>query len=589
MKNRILILSFLLGVSVALEAQPELPITFDDTSSVNYMLDDFAGNTSSIAVDPVDAGNLVAMAIRDSMALTYAGTTMGGSGLASAIPFTATDTRIMVRVYAPDINIPILLKVENAASGSIFAEILVNTTLANAWDTLEFDFSSVLNLSQTYDKISIFFNFGTSGAAAGQQTYYWDDVELILGGGMVLDPPDLPITFEDTATVNYNLTDFNGNNSDIVIDPINANNLVGMVIRDSTAAPTAGTTMGSNGLANPIPFATTATRIRVLVYAPAIDIPIMLKVEDSANPGIFGEVIVNTTMANAWDTLIFDYSSVINLTNTYNKISIFFNFGTNGMTAGQQTYYWDNVEFIGGGMILGPPDLPITFEDTASVNYNLVDFGGTSSSISADPVNPGNLVGKVIKSNTATGSAGTFMGGSGLANPIPFTAINRKIRIRVFSPDVNTPVFLKAESSTPGVVSTVTVNTTIANAWDTLIFDFGLGAPPVDPGNTYNILSIAFNFGIDGATAGEKTYYWDDVELIECESLLHVSGSLVSETYSAIDDITSDAFIASPQNVIFKASNSILLGKNSVGEGANFEVQLGAEFRTILLPCGVDP
>ncbi|MCB9295203.1 MAG: fasciclin domain-containing protein [Lewinellaceae bacterium] len=53
------------------------------------------------------------------------------------------------------------------------------------WETLEFDFTNevpgtaALNLANSYDKASIFFNFGTTGADAGEKTYFWDDVELV--------------------------------------------------------------------------------------------------------------------------------------------------------------------------------------------------------------------------------------------------------------------------------------------------------------------------------------------------------------------------------------------------------------------------
>ena len=56
------------------------------------------------------------------------------------------------------------------------------TTLANAWETLTFNFANqaagtaALNLAFTYNKISIFFNFGTTGATAGAKTYYLDDI-----------------------------------------------------------------------------------------------------------------------------------------------------------------------------------------------------------------------------------------------------------------------------------------------------------------------------------------------------------------------------------------------------------------------------
>jgi hypothetical protein len=84
-----------------------------------------------------------------------------------------------VRVWSPTAGIPVLLKVEDKTNGAVSVETLATTTTANAWETLTFDFSNeaagtpALNLGATYDKASIFFNFGTSGDGS---TYLWDDV-----------------------------------------------------------------------------------------------------------------------------------------------------------------------------------------------------------------------------------------------------------------------------------------------------------------------------------------------------------------------------------------------------------------------------
>lgn len=339
------------------KAQVDLPITFQDTATVNYALTDFGGNASSIVRDPTDASNLVGRAIKTAAAESWAGTTNGGSGLAKPIPFTAANTKMSVRVWSPDANIPIRLKVENAASPTISVETEARTTRASTWETLEFNFSNqatgtaALNLANTYNKVSIFFNFGATGAAAGEKTYYWDDVRFIGGGGNVKAQVDLPITFQDTATVNYALTDFGGNVSAIVRDPTNQANIVGRAIKTAAAEPWAGTTNGGGGLAKPIPFTATSTRMTVRVWSPDANTPIRLKVENAANPNISVETEARTTRAATWETLEFNFSNqatgtaALNLANTYNKVSIFFNFGTTGAMAGEKTYYWDDVRF----------------------------------------------------------------------------------------------------------------------------------------------------------------------------------------------------------------------------------------------------
>ncbi|MEL6637757.1 MAG: fasciclin domain-containing protein [Bacteroidota bacterium] len=502
--------------------QVDLPITFED-ANVDYDLTDFGGNASSIVVDPTDPGNMVGQAIRNDMAEVFAGTTMGDDGLINPVPFAPGVTSMRVRVWAPDAGIPVRLKVENTMNGGIAVETEATTTVAQTWETLEFNFSnpapntSALDFNNTYDKVSIFFNFGTSGMMAGEQTYYWDDVEFI--PGTPLEQIDLPITFED-SNVDYNLTDFAGNASSIVEDPTDPSNTVGQAIKTTGADTFAGTTMGNSGLANPVPFAEGMTRMTVRVWSPDAGIPVRLKVENLGNAGISVETEASTTVAQTWETLEFDFTNEamgttpIDFNNVYNKITIFFNFGTTGAMAGEKTYFWDDVAFVMPPP-LDPVDLPITFED-ANVDYDLTDFAGNASSIVEDPTDPTNMVGQAIKTDVADVFAGTTMGDDGLANPIPFAMGATKMKVRVWSPDAGTPIRLKAEDAGNGMISVETEDTTsVAGGWELLEFDFANPAPntaAIDFNNTYDKLSIFFNFGTTGMAAGEKTYFWDDVQ-----------------------------------------------------------------------------
>ena len=104
--------------------------------------------------------------------------------------------------------------------------------------------------------------FGTDGAGIGADSiYYWDDVMFVSGGGGVLTQVDLPITFEDTATVDYALTDFGGNYSELVADPAGGTNIVAKSTKAISSMTWAGTTAGGNGLASAIPFAMGETQM----------------------------------------------------------------------------------------------------------------------------------------------------------------------------------------------------------------------------------------------------------------------------------------------------------------------------------------
>ena len=206
----------------------------------------------------------------------------------------------------------------------------------------------------TYNKASIFFNFGVTGATAGAKTYYFDDVAF--GGGTPPPPPGWsPITF-DSSSLTYTLSGFGGaEDSTVVVDPAGGPNKVAKVVKSATAELWAGTTVstGPNFSVPTLPFTALATKMMVRVWSPDAGIQVRLKVEDAADPTRSVETEATTTVANAWETLTFDFANqaagtaALNLAFTYNKASIFFNFGVTGATAGAKTYYFDDVAFGG--------------------------------------------------------------------------------------------------------------------------------------------------------------------------------------------------------------------------------------------------
>ena len=125
--------------------------------------------------------------VKSATAELWAGTTVS-TGANNSIPptaFTASNTSMTVRVWSPEAGIPVRLKVEDAADQPTRSRPTPTTTVANGWQTLTFDFTNqaagtaALNLAYTYNKVSIFFNFGVTGATAGAKTYYFDDVAFM--------------------------------------------------------------------------------------------------------------------------------------------------------------------------------------------------------------------------------------------------------------------------------------------------------------------------------------------------------------------------------------------------------------------------
>jgi MYXO-CTERM domain-containing protein len=163
-----------------------------------------------LVADPTNAANIVARVVKSATAESSAGVTVstGANNTVGTIPFTTTSTRMTVRVYSPRAGIPVRLKVEDAAEPTRSVETEALTTLVNTWETLTFDFANqvagtaALNLAYTYNRLSIFFDYGKTGAAGGSGTFYFDDVLFdASGGGSSFEPITFALACGPTLTV----------------------------------------------------------------------------------------------------------------------------------------------------------------------------------------------------------------------------------------------------------------------------------------------------------------------------------------------------------------------------------------------------
>jgi exo-beta-1,3-glucanase (GH17 family) len=500
---------------------PFSTVTFDSTS-VNYLLAGFAGaEDSQIVADPAGGANRVVRVNRAANAATFAGTVVGTTYLSiGIIPFDASNTRMTMRVYSPAAGIRVRLKVEDSGNSARSVETEAVTTRANAWETLTFDFANAvpggpaLNPDFDYDRLIVFFNFGVTGATAGAQTYYLDDITFIGGGGLPTGPfSDLSF---DSAGVVYTLTGFAGaEDSSLQPDPTTATNTVVRVRRSATAESFAGTVVstGPSLTAGTIPFSATNTRMTVRVYSPAAGITVRLKLEDAANSSRSVETEAVTTVANAWETLTFDFANPVsgtpplNLSYSYNRVIIFFNFGVSGATAGAQTFYFDDVKFVTGGSSgsTGTCAAPnCTDFSAAGIGFGVFENpGGGSVELADDPNDATNDVVKFVKRTGDNDFFGTTI--TGLAGPATLLATNKIVTLRAFSPTAGTNFLLKLENGPGGAVVERDMVTTLAGAWETLSFDLSAGAT-----GTYGTVVI-FPNGRSRVTA-DKTMYVDELK-----------------------------------------------------------------------------
>jgi len=306
-------------------------------------------------------------------------------------------------------------------------------------------------------------NANTVGATASKN---FNTVVAAGGGGGGGGGTSAAIVTFDEATP-PTLTDFGGVTSSIVIDPSGGTNKVLKLVKPVAANLWGGTTV-SNGANQSIPtiaFSATATKMTVRAYSPAVGIHVRLKVEDAANNTHTVETEALTTVANAWETLTFDFSApatgtaALNLAFTYNKVSIFADFGLGSdgganQMPGQRTYYFDDITFLGGatagGGGGGGTAGTVTFSSGFAASNLTVEggaFGGYSGS-SVDNFNCG--------APASCGSGGTFTPTATAATsgfyyyyqtPSPVTSLYAGIFIQ--APSLTTG--LSGTGDTPGV------------------------------------------------------------------------------------------------------------------------------------------
>lgn len=321
---------------------------------------------------------------------------------------------------------------------------------------------------------------------------------------VIEDPLLLPIDFE-SETVDYVFTDFNGAVASVIENPdpsgINTSSKVAQFFKEPGAEVFAGTILT---LGAPVDFSS-LTAISMDVWSPGSDLTVLLKLENAEDPSIFAEIGAQTTVANSWESLTFDFSNE-DLTQEYTRVVFFFDFGNPGTGS---TFYFDNVvqtQGSGGGTAI---QLPVDFEDP-DLNYTVFGFEGAESQIIDNPdpsgINTSERVVQTVKTVGAQFFAGTIVE---LDLPIDFSSSER-ISIKTWSPKAGIPVRLKLENADASQFVELDANTTVVDQWEELIWDFTGQTEGID----FVKVIIFFEFVVDLPGDG-SIYYFDDIDLAD--------------------------------------------------------------------------
>jgi len=165
------------------------------TTGQTYKMTDFGGTASTFPAVGAPTGgpsSPVVQIVKTAGAQFWAGTTLSVGYLDSigTIPFSSLHTKLTALVYSPLAGASFKLKLEDANDGSHAVE--TDATAVLGWQTLTFDMgvqsggTPALNLSYTYNKLSLFPNFGN--VPGTDQVYYVGPITF-LGTSMPAAPP----------------------------------------------------------------------------------------------------------------------------------------------------------------------------------------------------------------------------------------------------------------------------------------------------------------------------------------------------------------------------------------------------------------
>jgi flagellin-like hook-associated protein FlgL len=486
-----------------------LPVDFEDPD-LNYRFEGFEGAISQIIMNPDPTGentsSMVMETLKGQGSQFFAGTFVD---LDAPIDFS-TGTGISISSWSPKANIPVRIQIE-AGEGIPAQAVDVMTTTASSWETLTADFTNLIDPNVDYNRVTVIFDFVVD-QPGDSTTYYYDNIQVadVSGGGG--DPVTLPVDFED-PDLNYRFEGFEGAISQIIMNPDptgeNTSSMVMETLKGQGSAFFAGTFID---LDEPIDFSTNKG-ISISSWSPKANIPVRIQIE--AGEGIPAQAVdVMTTTASSWETLTADFTNLIDPNVDYNRVTVIFDFVVD-QPGDSTTYYYDNIQTAEITDENPPVVLPIGFENPNLV-YDFRGFEGAQSTIIMNPDPTGENTSSMVMETVKTDGA-QFFAGTAIEVDEPINLSNTgKIVFSSWSPKANIPVRIQLEdqANTEAARIFLDVNTTTANAWETLEADFSSLAVA----NTDYVRVVIFYEFVPELPGDGSTYYFDNISVDELTS-----------------------------------------------------------------------
>jgi len=493
--------------------------------SLNFLPTGAVKNITNPVPGPLDSSQTVMSYIRGATGtyddIRYQPCTVAGG----TFSLTGTDPVISMLIYAPSAGITVQLAPKTSGAVAVGATLSASTT-QSGWNQLFFDLSAIAGKT-TVAYLDFFIDpNATQGKAV---TYYIDNIEY--SSNPCKSSLSTTGIFDDFETnINVSLTynpstanggAYNGAYTNPSKTGLNTSNLVAQYIRpDQTTYQTISYT---NCASNPIILfptnpttGTVYTGISMLVYAPAAGIPIEMSLQDVGDSAIISgtataNVIVNTTVANQWEELYFDFSAFAG--NTKAKYIVLFVDPTLTYTTATtaNTYFFDNIEYSVAPCISGITTTGILddFDNNQWINETSTSAGATYTAPIANPSTTGNsdpYAAEWIRPATGKYAYLQYQACKSSYNLAQGKAV---LSMQIYSPSVGVPVTMQMLNSAQTVLNSVTAVTTVANAWQTLVFDQSAIAGTT----TAAYMNIMIDTGAAFVTsAATRTYYIDNIE-----------------------------------------------------------------------------
>ena len=472
-----------------------MPIDFEDPT-LNYSFVDFGNAQSTVIPNPdasgINTSSTVGQSLKFNGAEVWAGSFLT---IDEPVDFSSLNN-IAVDVWTSDVGEVVKLKLENSANPDINTEVDMTTTINQGWETLIYDFSAS-DLSQDYDRIVIFFDFGNVG---DDTYYYFDNIRLSLPAVSNFTTVE---DFQGDVPGNFSFGGVEGVQAVTNPNPsgINTTSTVMQFTKTDGAEVWGGMGFAIDGIIN---FNGT-NQIKINSYAPEAGKVVKVKLEtvEGNIDGLTYEFDMTTTVANQWEVLTYDFSAAPDL--DYTSFIVFYDFGNQD----EGVYHFDEVQVgLGEYIPTEAPSIPIEdFEGDAPGNFS---FGGVEGvQVVENPnISGSNTTSNVMQCTKTEGSE--VWGGMGInVEAINFSSAGmNQIQIQSYSPEVGKVVKVKLETvegNVDGLTYEFDMTTTVANEWETLTYDFSL-APDLD----YVSFIVFYDFG----NTGEGVYHFDEIKLV---------------------------------------------------------------------------